>query len=103
MSDPAHGYVDIDDLLGSKPFRVMRALTHFDHADWDDLSMSVGIPDSERERNVFYAVMRRLIVSGRVRRTTVRGAHWYSLTNKGRSELDRASARIAAWTLQVTP
>lgn len=101
MSDHAHGYVDIDDLLSSKPLRVMRALLRFDLADWDDLSLAVGIPDSERERNVFYAVMRRLVASGRVNRTTIRGQNWYALTDKGRAEISNASARIAASVQQV--
>lgn len=103
MSRSTIGHVDIDDLLDGTPVRLLRALRWFDWADWDDLTISAGVPESDRERDTYYASIRRLIQSGRVERKTHRGVSRFRITDKGRAQLASVSRRVAASVVKVLP
>lgn len=94
------GYYPFDEMLHVPRFRILRALTHFDLASADDLSIALDLEDGKRAANALHTTLTRMHKERLLDRDGAPHYYRYRINTRGRRQLKKLIRRGAIATLK---
>ena len=93
VSAATRTYYPLDEILEIPRIRILRALQHFDRASTADLAVVLDIEEGTRASDAFSNNIRNLYTARLIARDESSWPFEYSITAKGRRELQQILAR----------